>query len=122
MLGFWTLHGDTGDLAPIGQIFKGAELYEIGKALKVPKESLEAIPADGLGISQYDEDQLGLPYPEIDKILILLLKENLDPASISKTTNIPQKKVIKVIQRFRENAFKRKVPILITRKKIGLTN
>ena len=131
LLGFTTLHGDTGDLSPIGEIFKGAELYDIAKGLKVPKESLEAIPADGLGISQYDEDQLGLSYHRIDEILTVLLKKQFNHqkpitkeliTKISGATNIPKDKILSVIKRVKQNAFKRKVPIIIKRKAIGLSD
>jgi len=74
-MGFWTLNGDVGDLAPIQQVWKGLEEYTIAKALGAPEESINAVPTDGLDITPggSDEDQLGLPYRDLDRVIIALL-------------------------------------------------
>lgn len=66
-LGFWTLHGDVGDFGPIQSLWK-TEVYEmtdyvakgfgtISKAT-ILRECIDAIPTDGLGITDSDMDQL----------------------------------------------------------------
>ncbi|MBF0395162.1 MAG: NAD(+) synthase, partial [Desulfobacterales bacterium] len=74
-MGFWTLNGDVGDLAPIQHLWKGLEEYTIAEVLGIPKESIEAVPTDGLDIipGGTDQDQLGLPYHDLDKVIIALL-------------------------------------------------
>lgn len=66
LLGFWTMHGDVGDLAPIQQFWK-TEVYEMAEHMtqhSTPekREALEscitASATDGLGISQTDLDQI----------------------------------------------------------------
>lgn len=104
--GFWTLNGDVGDIAPIQQIFKGRELYEIAKTLKVPEESLNAVPSDGLGISAADKDQLYLDYPELDDNII----------SFIKTGNCD----VRIANIIKKTDFKRHWPKIITRKDLGL--
>ena len=119
MMGFWTLYGDVGDFYPLAEIYKGKELYSIAKALKVPKESLEVEPADGLGISSTDQDQLGLPYDELDEIIFnYLLKKT--PSQIQKATGLPLAKINKALQTIKNTDFKRKHPIKILRKDLGL--
>lgn len=120
-IGFWTLHGDVGDFYPILEIFKGKELYSIAKVLGVPKESLEAEPSDGLRVTPQgtDEEQLGLPYNQLDEVIINFLKDK-SLSEIQKITGLPLDKVEKVVDRIKKTGFKRKLPIKITRKELGL--
>ena len=64
--GFWTLHGDVGDLAPIQSLLKSWEVPYLAKIMGVPESTWRATPTDGLGISQGDEAQLGGSYLEWD--------------------------------------------------------
>ncbi len=79
-MGFWTLHGDVGDIAPIQNVLKGLELYVIAQVLGVPQEIIEAIPDDGLGVSQGgDAAQIGAPYGVVDRVMIHLIQNGFDP-------------------------------------------
>ena len=71
--GFWTLHGDVGDIAPIQSLNKSWEVPMLAKMLDVPQATVEAVPTDGLGISNSDADQLGMSYLEFDIALFELL-------------------------------------------------
>lgn len=66
-VGFFTKYGDGGvDLSPIADLLK-SEVYEIGRALKVPDSIIEAAPSDGLfGDARSDEDQIGASYDELE--------------------------------------------------------
>ncbi|MBN2663577.1 MAG: NAD(+) synthase [Bacteroidales bacterium] len=79
-LGFWTLHGDVGDYGMIQQLWK-TEVYNMAifiaenEANNLQAQALlscvEAVPTDGLGITNSDLDQLqAASYTEVDKILI----------------------------------------------------
>lgn len=66
LTGFWTLHGDVGDVSPLQLIPKSVE-YDLAHLLcdrledpKPLKAAIRAIPTDGLGISSSDLDQLGV--------------------------------------------------------------
>ena len=133
-MGFWTLNGDVGDFSPIQQIFKGIELYEIARALGVPKESIDAKPTDGLNIvpGGGDEDQLGLPYDKLDPVIIELLKADYDNWNVSrgdkgeialkiaKKLNYPLDKITHIANQMRNTYFKRRVPVQVKRENIGL--
>jgi len=85
LLGFWTLHGDVGDLGMIQSLWK-TEVYTLSEYLysinhsEGLKDCIDAIPTDGLGITNSDLDQI-MPnwnkkfqncrnaYEEVDKIL-----------------------------------------------------
>lgn len=78
LLGFWTLHGDVGDIGPIQSLYK-TEVYELAKHMEhvllapsweVILPCIEATPTDGLGITNNDLEQIGAEsYEEVDKIL-----------------------------------------------------
>jgi NAD+ synthetase len=79
LTGFWTLHGDVGDYAPLLHLWK-TELYALAAYLltecnEEQKQALQscinAIPVDGLGISSCDCEQLGVPdYFEADRLFV----------------------------------------------------
>lgn len=85
LLGFWTLHGDVGNLGLIQNLWK-TEVYGLSKwilnnKLKTPQEKealnlcINATPTDGLGVSESDFAQLGCDsYEEIDYILLTFLQ------------------------------------------------
>ncbi len=79
LLGFWTLHGDVGDLGMIQNLWK-TEVYQMAKWIAeneaTPEQAealwacINAVPTDGLGITNSDLDQLGAnSYAEVDNIL-----------------------------------------------------
>ena len=78
LTGFWTIHGDIGDLNPIGELWK-CEVYGLARFLKenIYKDSkalevaIEIIPTDGNGTSDSDADQImpNYTYNEIDHVL-----------------------------------------------------
>jgi len=71
--GFWTLHGDVGDVAPIQSLSKSWEVPAIADMVGVPEATVNAVPTDGLGISNSDSDQLGMSYLEFDILLFDML-------------------------------------------------
>lgn len=72
--GFWTLHGDVGDVAPIQSLTKSWEVPALAEYLGVPQSTIDAVPTDGLGIANGDEDQFGFSYLEFDIALFTLIK------------------------------------------------
>ena len=67
--GFWTLHGDVGDVAPIQSLWKSWEVPALAELNAVPQSIISAVPTDGLGVSTSDEDQFGFSYLEFDLAL-----------------------------------------------------
>lgn len=77
--GFWTLHGDVGDVGPIQSLNKSWEVPKLAELYGVPASTVFATPTDGLGISASDEHQFGFSYLEFDIALlsfIMLQAEN----------------------------------------------
>ncbi len=119
MLGFWTLHGDVGNYGVLQYLWK-TEVYGLAKYLEAEyrkkrqynkadalKNSIAAVPTDGLGITTSDFDQIKVPdYKTADKIIMGYLNE--DQANADHP----------VIQRYKSTQFKRLDPLNIKREDI----
>ena len=81
-IGFYTKYGDGGvDISPIADLMK-SEVFEISKALNINKEILAAKPTDGLwDDDRTDEEQIGISYSEIEKIMNAL-ESGLKPLNL----------------------------------------
>lgn len=123
--GFWTLHGDVGDLAPIQGFNKSWEVPKLAELYGVPGDTVFATPTDGLGFSESDESQFGFSYLEFDIVLhhcIRLLSQRTD-LSMQEVLNflVPETdnqldllKIIKITTRIKNSAFKRENPYNIS--------
>jgi len=77
LLGYATKHGDAGvDIEPIGDLYK-TEVFELAGFLGVPKRIIRKAPSARLWAGQTDEGELGMRYPDIDRILRMLVDEQL---------------------------------------------
>jgi len=103
--GFWTLHGDVGDLSPIQSLWKSWEVPVIAKMMGVPESVYTAKPTDGLGINDGDEAQFGCSYLEWDIMLMSFM--NKDTAISDRRSADVYDKVEKRMSR---TAFKRYNP------------
>lgn len=105
--GFWTLHGDVGDVAPIQSLTKSWEVPAMAEYMGVPEATIKAVPTDGLGISNSDEDQFGFSYLEFDIVLLKMLKGSINQDNLSeKDQNI----INNVATRIKNTAHKRANP------------
>jgi NAD+ synthase len=119
--GFWTLHGDVGDLAPIQSLNKSWEVPKLAEMAGVPDSTVFARPTDGLGISNGDEEQFGFSYLEFDIVLLslvtavarhnlktadqILLMLEVDPSDQDTVTRVK-----KILDRIKSSTFKRANP------------
>lgn len=114
--GFWTLHGDVGDIAPIQSLSKSWEVPYMATQLGVPLATVQATPTDGLGISNSDADQLGMSYLEFDTLLFDLISlPDLGITAIQDYINTitnedVQNKAGLVLSRIASTSFKRNNP------------
>lgn len=113
--GFWTLHGDVGDLAPIQSLFKSWEVPRLAQIHNIPESTVLATPTDGLGISRGDETQFGFSYLELDILLALLARrEQWTSRDHILSVLLPPDncidKVNRILDRIKNSAFKRKNP------------
>ena len=105
--GFWTLHGDVGDVSPIQAMTKSWEIPALAEALGVPQSIVEAVPTDGLGIANGDEDQFGFSYLEFDIALFSLMRGGVDMDKL----NEQDKAIVQAVaDRVRSTTYKRANP------------
>ena len=121
--GFWTLHGDVGDLAPVQSLLKSWEIPWIARAYGVPESTWRAKPADGLGIGEGDEVQIGATYLEWDITVFAVLDalqrnpsltaESLQDALCAGDDPVALRAIAAVLRRLRTTWFKRMNPIAL---------
>jgi nicotinamide-nucleotide amidase len=107
--GFWTLHGDVGNVSPIQALTKSYEVPALGLYLGLAPEYALAIPTDGLGISTSDEEQFGFSYLELDIIVCSTILGGL-------RNNIPtisDDRKDAIIRKIRSTDFKRRDPFAV---------
>lgn len=124
LTGFWTLHGDVGDVSPIQLIPKTVE-YGLAEILcqylddPAPlRAAMAAVPTDGLGISASDLDQLGVSsYAEVECLFreYFALRRDaacggLDAAGYAR---IQELEATGPVRRFLASAHKRRGPALL---------
>lgn len=69
MVGYFTKHGDAGvDLLPLVGMYKH-QVRAVAKAIGVPQAVLDRAPSAGLWAGQTDEDEMGVSYADLDRIL-----------------------------------------------------
>jgi nicotinamide-nucleotide amidase len=88
-MGFWTLHGDVGDVSPIQSLSKSWEVPAMARLRGVPESIWRATPTDGLGIAAGDEAQFGFSYLELDLMLFSLTKTNINGMTMDLATGDP---------------------------------
>ena len=118
LTGFWTLHGDVGDYAPIMNLWK-TEVYNVAKKLlqacdepqkQALQQCIEAVPVDGLGISNNDCEQLQVAnYYEADSLFYQYFIEKKE-----------ELKTHPLIRRYESSSFKRINPVSISRQSLTL--
>ena len=105
--GFWTLHGDVGDVAPIQSLTKSWEIPLLAELLDVPDSIVSAKPTDGLGVANGDEDQFGFSYLEFDIALFSILRREVNEDEL---TDEDRAIVNAVADRVRSTTYKRTNP------------
>ena len=110
LIGYFTKHGDGAcDIEPIGDLYK-TDVYELAKYLEIPQEIIDKPPRAGLWNNQTDEDEIGMTYKLLDKILYQFIEKEIDADSIAKELDIEVNEVNDIINRVERNQHKTQVP------------
>lgn len=69
MVGYFTKYGDAGvDLLPLAGLYKH-QVRDIARDIGVPEQVIARPPSAGLWEGQTDEDEMGISYAELDRVL-----------------------------------------------------
>jgi len=106
-MGYGTKYGDlSSDFLVIGNLFKTeVEVRELAKYLGIPQEIINKPPSAGLWKGQRDEEELGITYEVLDRILERIEKGE-DKEKISKNLNVPLFQVEEILNRIEANRHK----------------
>jgi len=96
LVGYFTKYGDGGvDILPIGGLYK-TEVREVADYVGVPKNIIEKAPTAGLWTGQTDEEELGIKYELLDKILYLMVDKGLSIEEVSTQLKISYEEVLRI--------------------------
>jgi NAD+ synthase len=109
LLGYGTIHGDMAcAVNPLGDLYK-TQIRQLAEHLKVPKKIQKKAPTAGLWTGQTDEDELGMTYGEVDKLLFQLVDGRKTKEDVL-AMGFEKKFVGKVLKLIKNSEFKRKLP------------
>jgi len=120
LLGYGTLHGDMAcAINPLGDLYK-TQVRALGRYLEVPDQIMDKAPTAGLWEGQTDEQELGLPYHEIDEILYHMIDQRI-PRQELLDRGFEEDKLDKLARMIRGSEFKRHMPPIakISERSIG---
>jgi NAD+ synthase len=82
LLGYTTIFGDNAAaLQPIGDLYK-SQVRQLSAELGVPDEILRKPPTADLWAGQTDEEEVGMPYAEIDRLLYWMVDRRRSQAQL----------------------------------------
>lgn len=109
MLGYYTKYGDGGvDIEPIGDLYK-TEVMELSCTVGVPEGIITKSPSAGLWVGQTDEEELGISYVMLDKLLVML-ESDKNPEYIQEILSISGEQMDSITKRINANIHKSQAP------------
>lgn len=109
LLGYTTMYGDNAcGLNPLGQLYK-TEVRLLAADLGLPGSVITKAPSADLWEGQSDEEELGVSYAEVDRLLHHLVDEGLGERQLASLGFAPAL-VSRIAARVRSMAFKRRLP------------
>ncbi len=112
VLGYFTMWGDmAAALEPLGDLYK-TQVRELAEGLGIPGRIIKKAPTADLWQGQTDEEEIGISYVEIDRILYLYIEKKQTLAQIIRA-GFSEKKAEKVVNMVRKTDFKRRLPTVL---------
>jgi NAD+ synthase len=109
LLGYTTLYGDSAcALIPLGDLYK-TQVRQLARAIGVPEAIIAKPPSADLWVGQTDEGEMGFTYQDVDRLFLHLVDESYSPQACVETS-FDATFVDVVIERMRQNQFKRALP------------
>lgn len=110
LTGYYTKFGDGGvDVLPLGHLYK-TQVRQLARFLKIPSKIIEKPPSAGLWPGQTDEEELGISYEELDKILHCLHDRRMSVNQTVKALKTRKKIVQHVWDLLQASEHKRRLP------------
>jgi NAD+ synthase len=111
LIGYGTLYGDMASaINPLGDLYK-TQVWQLAEELGVPRKIIEKKPTADLWVGQTDEDELGISYKEVDKLLYFMVDERKTDEELIEL-GFERGLIEKVKLMVQRNQFKRRPPII----------
>jgi NAD+ synthase len=108
LVGYFTKHGDGGvDILPIGDLYK-TDVRNLASYIGVSRRIIEKPPTAGLWAGQTDEQELGIKYELLDKLLYLIVDRKMMPKDIAEKLKIPLDEVLRIMVKVKTSEHKLK--------------
>ncbi|PSQ15148.1 NAD(+) synthetase [Halobacteriales archaeon QS_8_69_26] len=110
LVGYYTKYGDGAvDCHPIGNLYK-TQVRQLARLVGVPDRIVEKPPTAGLWEGQTDEDELGMDYGTLDRILALHVTGDCSVAATARSLDVEASTVGRVREMHERSAHKRAMP------------
>lgn len=111
LIGYSTWYGDSAaGILPIGDLYK-TQVRDLSKFVGVPSQIISKTPSAELWEGQTDEEEIGITYEELDKILYLYVDMRYTEEEIV-NAGFELEKVRRIIEKTKRALFKLKTPII----------
>lgn len=109
LTGYFTKYGDGGvDLLPIADLYK-TQVWKLAAKIGMPEKLIKKIPSAGLWKSQTDENELGIRYKTLDKLLYTL-ESGLKKEEVAKELKLDLRNIESICKRVECSKHKRSMP------------
>lgn len=111
LLGYSTQFGDSAcAVMPLGDLYK-TQVLQLARHVGVPEAILSRPPSADLWIGQTDEQELGFTYDAVDRLLIRMVDDRLDPDRLLEEGFDPAL-IRRVRDMIRRTQYKRRMPLV----------
>jgi NAD+ synthase len=109
-MGYFTKHGDGGvDYQPIGDLYK-TQVRALAEDIGLPRKFIDKPPSANLLPGQTDEDDLGISYEDLDRIL-LGIELGMTDEEVAERAGMPVAEVTRVRRVVLSTRHKRRIPL-----------
>ncbi len=120
LLGYCTIYGDlAAAINPIGELYK-TQVWQLSRELGVAREVIEKVPSGDLWEGQSDEEELGLSYAEVDRLLVRMVDQKQGREQLVAAGFSPQY-IDDVCSRIERYSFKRRLPLIASLQSLQTT-
>lgn len=110
LIGYFTKFGDgSADILPVVSLYK-TQIRELAKYLNVKESIIGKKSSPHLWKGHVAEEEIGIPYEEIDCILYCLEDKKMSIQETQKMTELSAEKIEKIYQLYKNNEHKRVMP------------
>ncbi len=109
-MGYFAKHGDGGvDYLPLGDLYK-TQVRDLAEHLGVPRKFIEKVPSANLLPDQTDEDDMGISYEDLDRIL-LGIELGMHDHEIAERSGLPEAEAVRIRGVVHRTRHKRRAPL-----------